>query len=312
MRALPNPLRRIGKKRFKEYDEDRREHLAKKYIKGRGVEIGALHKPVKTNKGVVVKYVDYKSTKENRARYPELAEERIVETDIVDNGFFLKKIKNHSLDFVIANHFLEHSPDPIGTLYTLQKKLKPGGLLFMAVPILDKNYDFGRQLTTFRHLAKDHRMFKNAHNNFDAIIAESRKHLVGFLQISDGNIRKQMGMKPKFSNIRKAEKEADKILTGFRERMKEIQIENQKSLKAKPLRKARISSSEKEKLYEDVMNAHIYKLNIIYDIHYHTFSPSSYRRFFKYLRWYSRGKFKLQEVSISGSGEVIAVAKNAA
>lgn len=309
MSYITNLIGRRKESQLEEHDEDRRGYLAKKYIKGRGVEIGALHKPVPLGDGVVAKYVDYKDTKGNRKRYPELSGERIVKTDIIDNGFFLKKIKDHSLDFIIANHFLEHSPDPIGTLNILRSKLKVGGILFLAVPRLDKNYDSGRQLTSLDHLTSDYEMFQDSYKNLDNIIARSRDHLIEFLHVSDGNIRKMNGMKPKFTTLKLAEKEADNILASFREQMKEIASQGGDALnQTKSLSKKK--QSNKETLYEKVMNAHIYKLNLLYDIHYHTFSPESYQQFFRLLEKKSKGKFKLEEISISGIGEVIAIVKN--
>ena len=279
---------------LKQHDEDRREYFAHKYIRGHGVEIGALHNPVKLRQGVSVKYVDYKSTRENRKRYPELKDNKIVDTNIIDNGFFLKKIKNKSLDFIIANHFLEHSPDPIGTIYTLRNKLKKNGIIFAAVPLLDNNYDKGRRLTTLKHLINDHSMFQEPKKNLNKISGITRQHLVEFVSISDGNIRHINGLEPKFTNLQDAEKEADRILKGFN-----------KSIEC--LISVSLSNDE---LREKVLSAHIYKLNLIYDIHYHTFTAESYRDLFQYIEGDSKGGLKLIDIGISGVGEVIAVARN--
>ena len=120
------------------------------------MEIGALHKPVKIRDSATVKYVDYKTLEENRKRSPELAGEEIVQTDVVDDGFVLEKIPNSSVDFIVANHALEHSPDPYGTLLTWKDKIAVGGILFVAVPIADRCYDRGRPITTLKHLLEDH------------------------------------------------------------------------------------------------------------------------------------------------------------
>lgn len=284
-------IKQIHQKTIDHYDEDRREYFASRFIKGSGIEIGALHNPVKLNKGVKVKYVDYKSTRDNIKRYPELKDHPIVNTDIVDNGFFLKKIKDRSLDFITANHFLEHSPDPIGTINTMLKKLKKNGIIFAAVPLLDKNYDKGRKLTSLSHLIKDHEMFQDPKNNLDKIQKVTKQHLTEFIKISDGNIRIMNGLKPKFNNQRDAEIEANRILKEFKNNIEKLNN----------------ISEPRDKLIEEVLSVHIYKLNIIYDIHYHTFSAESYRDLFRYLEKISRGKLRLLDVGISGSGEVIAI-----
>jgi 2-polyprenyl-3-methyl-5-hydroxy-6-metoxy-1,4-benzoquinol methylase len=46
----------------------------------------------------------------------------------------LDSIPDSSLDCIFSFHVLEHLPDPIETLKTLKKKLRPGGLLIVEVP----------------------------------------------------------------------------------------------------------------------------------------------------------------------------------
>ena len=54
----------------------------------------------------------------------------------------------NSFDVVIASHVLEHIPNPVRFLRTLQRLLKPGGYVTLALP--DKRYcfDYFRPLTT--------------------------------------------------------------------------------------------------------------------------------------------------------------------
>ena len=60
--------------------------------------------------------------------------------DVIDNGETLQTLPDARQDFVVANHFLEHCQDPIGTIVNHFRVLKPGGVLFMAVP--DKRWSF--------------------------------------------------------------------------------------------------------------------------------------------------------------------------
>ena len=71
-------------------------------------------------------------------------------------GELLTTIPESSQDFIVANHFLEHCEDPIRTIETHLGKLKPGGVLFYAVP--DKRYTFDsrRPLTPLDHMVADH------------------------------------------------------------------------------------------------------------------------------------------------------------
>jgi predicted SAM-dependent methyltransferase len=133
-----------------------RINLAKRYIRGKGIEIGALHRPLLVPKGAIVKYVDRLPVNLLRQQYPELKRFNLVSVDIIDDGEKLNSIESQSQDFVIANHFLEHCEDPIGALEAHFRVLRRGGVLYLAIP--DKRYifDVDRPTTTFSHLLRDY------------------------------------------------------------------------------------------------------------------------------------------------------------
>ena len=132
-----------------------REFLSSKYIAGQGIEIGALHFPLWVKEGVQVKYVDLYSKETNEGSYPELSEKPIVNTDIIDDGETLEIISAKSQDFIIANHFIEHCINPLGTIRVHLTKLRPNGILFYAIPNKDLTFDVNRPLTTFQHLVEE-------------------------------------------------------------------------------------------------------------------------------------------------------------
>jgi SAM-dependent methyltransferase len=103
-----------------------------------------------------VRYVDRMTVEELRREYPELVEWQLTEVDVVDDGETLRTIDAGSQDFIIANHFLEHCENPIGTIETHLEKLKPGGVLFYAVPDKRFTFDFRRPLTPLEHFAADY------------------------------------------------------------------------------------------------------------------------------------------------------------
>jgi SAM-dependent methyltransferase len=228
-----------------------REAIARFYLKGKGVEIGALHKPLKvdTTKASVV-YVDYKSLEENRERYPELENETIVETDIIDDGFILSTVADESFDFLVANHALEHSPDPLGTLGVWLGKIKAGGLLYMAVPIADKCYDKGREITSLDHFYEDQEDFRSI--NKKKILRKTRMHILDFISISGNNIRVMNNLGP----VTEEEKLrlTDKLTMRLQENMK--------------------SATD----YAALIDSHVTGVNRKYDIHYHTFTPTTYEQ----------------------------------
>lgn len=133
-----------------------RRLLAWRLLRGNGLEIGALASPLPLPPEATAKYYDYFSKEENIRRFPQLPPERFVEVDFVGRCEALDLIPDASLDFLIANHVLEHSHDVIRTLATFDGKLKDGGVLFVTVP--DKRYTFDceRAVTPFEHLWDEH------------------------------------------------------------------------------------------------------------------------------------------------------------
>ncbi len=134
---------------------DWRQLLADRFLAGRGIEIGALHQPLSVPSVAHVTYVDRLTEPELRAHYPELP--ALVPVDIVDDGERLAAFADGSQDFVIANHVLEHCEDPIGALETFVRVLRPGGILYLAVPDKRRTFDVERPVTPFEHLLLDHR-----------------------------------------------------------------------------------------------------------------------------------------------------------
>ena len=133
-----------------------RAELAAGHLAGDGLEIGALHSPTPVPTGSRSRFVDRKPASELRKEYWELAELDLVEVDVVDDGEILRTIPDGSQAFIIANHFLEHCEDPIGTIGTHLRKLQPGGVLFYTVPDKRYTFDFRRPLTPLEHMVADH------------------------------------------------------------------------------------------------------------------------------------------------------------
>ncbi len=132
-----------------------REAIAAAFLHGEGIEIGALHQPLVVPSSVRVKYVDRMTAPDLRRQYVELAAQPLVETDIVDNGELLSTIGDGTQDFVIANHFIEHCQNPLLTVQNLLRVLKPGGVVYMAVPDKRFSFDVDRPCTTIEHLMRD-------------------------------------------------------------------------------------------------------------------------------------------------------------
>jgi predicted SAM-dependent methyltransferase len=135
---------------------DVRAVFADRFLFGEGLEIGPLHQPLAIPPHARARYVDRMTTADLCREYPEVADWDLTEVDVVDDGERLATIAEQSQDFIVANHFLEHTEDPIGTIETHLGKLKPGGVLFYAVPDKRFTFDFRRPVTPIEHMVADH------------------------------------------------------------------------------------------------------------------------------------------------------------
>jgi predicted SAM-dependent methyltransferase len=133
-----------------------REFIADTYIRGQGIEIGALHMPLGVPRSARVKYVDRLSVPDLRKHYPELNDKNLVEVDIIADGERLESISDATQDFVIANHFVEHCQNPIAAILNMFRVLKPGGVLYLALPDKRCSFDVDRPVTPFEHLLRDY------------------------------------------------------------------------------------------------------------------------------------------------------------
>ncbi len=127
------------------------------FLHGSGIEIGALHQPLALDGLPIsqVRYVDRMDVSELRRHYPELSAYKFVPVHVLDDGETLATFADNSLDFIIANHFIEHTRSPLGTLRHWLRKLNPGGIIYMAVPDKRCIFDAERPLTPLEHLVED-------------------------------------------------------------------------------------------------------------------------------------------------------------
>ena len=163
---------------------DVRKQFSEKYLRGRGVEFGALHNPLATPVNSQVLYVDRFTKVELLGKFPELNDhaDRIVETDItldLDNGDF-SVFTGQNFQFFIANHVIEHLVNPIRFLKQIYDAMQVGAILYLSVPDKDFTFDKNRKLTSFAHLwqeyEKDTTVLSKAHLN-DFILNITKDHI---------------------------------------------------------------------------------------------------------------------------------------
>lgn len=142
---------------------EKRRRLAG-WLSGQGIEIGALHQPLEVPPNVRVRYVDHLPVDKLREHYPELGEVDLVPVDVIGTAEDLSGFSDDSLDFVIANHLLEHLEYPIKALLEFQRVLRPGGVLYLALPDKRRTFDRKRELTSVQHLVEEEREGKAEEN----------------------------------------------------------------------------------------------------------------------------------------------------
>jgi hypothetical protein len=136
----------------------RRREVSARFLRGEGIEIGALHHPLWVDRARArVRYVDRLRVPDLRGQYPELAAHDLVEVDVVDDGERLASFQDGRLDFIIGNHMLEHCENPLGTMRSHLAKVRAGGMLYYAVPDKRFSFDVDRPLTPWEHLVRDDR-----------------------------------------------------------------------------------------------------------------------------------------------------------
>ena len=134
----------------------KRERLAR-WLRGDGLEVGALSHPLALPPGARVTYVDRMTEAELRRHYPELENEPFAHVSVIGNAENLSAFADNSQDFVIANHLLEHLENPIRALIEFQRVLRPDGVLYVALPDARITFDQDRELTTLEHLLEEYR-----------------------------------------------------------------------------------------------------------------------------------------------------------
>jgi SAM-dependent methyltransferase len=136
-----------------------REDIAVRYLRGDGIEIGALDFPLRLPRGARVRYVDYLDEAGLRETHADTlqAGRPLVIPDVVDDGARLASFADRSLDFAVANHMIEHVEDPVTMLEHQLRVLRPGGILYLSVPDARATFDAPRPRTTVEHLLRDRR-----------------------------------------------------------------------------------------------------------------------------------------------------------
>lgn len=130
-----------------------RQELARQ-LHGDGLEFGPGCHPLPLGPFVnSIRYCDVFTRDEFAEQFPEMNKKIVNFPDPIDYQFdfekewFVERIGKESLDFVVANHVLEHLVNPIRFLEQCHSLLKDNGILFIGLPDKRRMFDRDRQRT---------------------------------------------------------------------------------------------------------------------------------------------------------------------
>ena len=129
-----------------------RYELACKYLTGRGIEIGAFHRPNALPAHLEIDYTDHLSIDEQKKVMPDFMDYYCVFPSFVTDGCILECITDCEYDFLIANHMIEHARNCFDAILNHLRVIKTGGHLLYAVPDKNHTFDKPREMTTYEHL----------------------------------------------------------------------------------------------------------------------------------------------------------------
>lgn len=132
-----------------------RNIVARRYLTGRGLEIGAFAAPTMMPPRAHATYVDRvpASHWEGVAEYEGYY---LIDPEVVEDATTLSSLPDNGYDFLVACHMLEHSPDPIRALVNWVRVVRPGGIVMIVVPDKRFTYDRDREITSFEHVYRDY------------------------------------------------------------------------------------------------------------------------------------------------------------
>jgi SAM-dependent methyltransferase len=124
-------------------------------LSGEGVEFGAGANPFPISPACRIRYADRNSeTQILQRKY--FGESPLVASDLVSDLETMGGLELDSLDFIIASHVVEHTPNPLRALRSAYERLRWGGRLVLVVPDKTVTFDRDRAVTPIDHLLLDY------------------------------------------------------------------------------------------------------------------------------------------------------------
>ncbi len=153
-------------------------------LRGKGLEVGALHHPASLPEYCSVVYCDVQTPEAAARVFSELKPESLIPVDVVadldKDG--LRAWADGSLDFVVLNHVIEHLANPIHALEEIFRVLKPGGLAVLSVHDKIYSLDKKRPSPTFEHVVEEYRagVTEVSEDHYDAFLRAVHPRVFNF------------------------------------------------------------------------------------------------------------------------------------
>ncbi|WP_189400814.1 MULTISPECIES: methyltransferase [unclassified Mesorhizobium] len=140
-----------------------------------GVEIGPFYSPiVPKNAGWKTTVIDFQdgaalraAARSHAAASIRQSEDQIEDVDIVWQGEPLDDLalarRPEGYDYFVASHVIEHTPDLISFLQQIERLLRPGGIVSMAVPDMRKCFDMYKPVSGLREVLTAYREKRTRH-----------------------------------------------------------------------------------------------------------------------------------------------------
>jgi SAM-dependent methyltransferase len=152
--ATPPDIRTNGDERYLSGLGLTRTELARRYIRGAGIEFGALDFPLALAPDIDVTYADFQPVERVKELFS--VAENVAAPHLVSDLETMHGILPDSQDFVIANHVMEHVEDPLKALRSISRVLRANGIAYLALPDKRFTFDKDRAVTPLHHLLRDH------------------------------------------------------------------------------------------------------------------------------------------------------------
>lgn len=131
-----------------------RQQIARQ-LSGNGVEFGAGAYPFPIRPDCQVRYAD-RNTPADLAQRKYFAPDSPIRFDLQMDIADMSGLADDSIDFLIASHVIEHTPNPIHVLINVHRKLRHGGRFVLVVPDKHVTFDKLRPLTSLDHMQADY------------------------------------------------------------------------------------------------------------------------------------------------------------